>query len=191
MQDTLGGGGGTIQVGTAQNASPTLIFDFPNAPGTGWTLARPLINYGTIEWKGDADITVDNGGRIDNNAGATFDIQVDQTMAAGAGAGAFTNNGTFQKSDGGGTATIGIQFNANGNEDIDSGKVDWKKKVKKMAGTMTAEPGTGIVLESGIEQDAGTVTVTSATVTINNGGYPFTVLHWLRWRPPCHLVRSS
>jgi hypothetical protein len=22
-------------------------------------------------------------------------------------------------------------------------------------------------------------------------GYPFTVLHWLRWRPPCHLVRSS
>jgi hypothetical protein len=174
MQNTLGGAG-AIQVGSATNATAQLMLSNALVPATAYTLGRPIINYGTIVWQAPVDITVTNGGSIDNKAGAIFDIQVDQTMAKGAGAGGFTNAGTLRKSIGRGTATIQIIVTNNGTVRNESGTLSimpWL--LQAVAGSfLIVDSGTTLNLGGGFEQDAGTVTTTYGTVNIT-GNYLLT-----------------
>jgi hypothetical protein len=86
-------------------------------------------NAGTATWTGTGDIVASQNVVFNNLASAVFDIQNNQSLILPAGeppgSSVFNNAGTFRKSMGGGTTTIGVFFNNTGTVDIQSGTVDF------------------------------------------------------------------
>jgi hypothetical protein len=88
-----------------------------------------LKNEGVFAWQsgfidlGDNLFGVTVGGAtIDNVAGAVFDAQNDSSIVTNnIGTDLFINDGTFKKSAGTGTTTIGVTFNNTGTAEVDSG----------------------------------------------------------------------
>ena len=72
---------------------------------------RVLHNTGTLTWTGPGTVNINNSGLLFNQAGATFTIQGDGTIATTENSGTFTNNGSITKSITTGTTTIGTVFN--------------------------------------------------------------------------------
>jgi hypothetical protein len=99
-------GGSWLDAGVTQILG-TLVIN--NISGTPLDLeTRTLTNQNTVTWLA-GDITVSNGGNINNLGGALFDIQCDAHLDAGAGAGKFTDYGgaVLRKSAGTGITWIG------------------------------------------------------------------------------------
>lgn len=90
-----------------------------------------LTNVGTITQLGSANVGfqgytysgVPRDAVINNLAGGVYDLQGDGNLLRGAGGytGIINNAGTFRKSGGTGTSTVGVTFNNTGTVEVDSG----------------------------------------------------------------------
>jgi phage baseplate assembly protein gpV len=127
---------------------------------------RNLTNQGTVTWTGSGTLTVRNGAVLDNQAGATFLIHNDTTLA-GADffdtAGAITNEGTLRKETTSGTTTVAVPFQNTGTVDVHSGTLSFTSgayyqtdgTTQLSGGTLTASG--GVDIEGGALSGAGTV----------------------------------
>jgi hypothetical protein len=149
-------GSGTTQIGTNLNSSASLTLA---VTGSGYSLKRHLVNYGTITWKAPADITVSSGGSIDNMGGSLFDIQVGQKILSGLPAGNFTNAGIVRMS-AGGAAEIHVPF-----QPLLGGRIEVKTNNTlhftgpvSVIGSVQVDTGATLAFDGGMEQDGGAVT---------------------------------
>ncbi len=122
---TLSGIGVVTITGTANWTGGTMNGSGVTLLAAGSTLAlsggnekdlvtRNLTNAGTITWTGLGNFALDNGSTINNQAGATFDIQNDARLIAGSGQPGVTNYGTVQKSAGFANSNIEAPLTNNG-----------------------------------------------------------------------------
>jgi uncharacterized repeat protein (TIGR01451 family) len=108
---------------------------------------RTLNNGGTLNWSGAGDIDLSNSAVINNLAGATFNIQNDETLFA---TGTVTNAGLLTKTGGIGTTTIesGVTFSNNGGSvTVQSGTLRFDGTYVQNSGSTTV--GAGAVLLTG------------------------------------------
>ena len=142
---------------------------------------RTLENSGTVNYSGSGTLDMRDGSTFTNQSIGLFDMQVDALIEHGFGAApTFDNQGTFQKSGGPGTATVGVPFNnsspvkvqngtlsftlggsSSGNFDVDAGQ------------TLNFGGGTHTLDGSSSVTGAGDVTFSSGTTSIG-GGYTLT-----------------
>jgi hypothetical protein len=135
-------------------------------------LENPLTNAGTVVWSNNNNSgglnVLNNGGvpyngLIANLPGALFDIQCDALLNDTAGATAFYNSGTLQKSAGTGTTTIQIPVINSGSITDLQGTLNFQGG-GPIAGTFTANTGTGITFS------LGTFTNSDPATTMNGPG---------------------
>jgi hypothetical protein len=114
--------GGTLRGAGRTVANGGLALIIPELFQPGKVLdGRELDNAGAAVWTGGS-IAVNNGGRLDNLAGATFDAESDANFTgSGALPGTFVNDGTFHKLHSGGTTASGVAFHNNGLVDVQTG----------------------------------------------------------------------
>ncbi|HEX4262948.1 MAG TPA: LamG-like jellyroll fold domain-containing protein [Verrucomicrobiae bacterium] len=115
---TMNGNGRTI---ISSNALLTI-----NTANAVFLDTRTLENAGTMVWSGAADFYPSAGAVITNRAGALFDVQSSAAFRGSPGATPRIDNaGTFRKSGGTGTTTVGplypVLFNNYGSVDIQTG----------------------------------------------------------------------
>lgn len=117
---------------------------------------RTLNNAGTASHSG-LNFLMTNGAVINNQAGATFNLDSDADLGASAG-GSFNNAGTLNKSNGAGTSSVtGIAFSNIGTVNVSSG-------------TLSFDTGSSIAQHVGTTLTGGTWNVTNgATLTFNLG----------------------
>ena len=144
--------GGTIAGASSLTVASNAVL---NLSGTyAVFLYGPLTNAGTVNWSGTIGIDVYNyatyTGGIVNQAGALFNVENDETIQAEGGSPYFDNAGTFLKSAGNNTM-IQLIFTNSGVMDVASGTVT-------LIGGGT---------ESGTLTGAGSVSVTTGTLTLN------------------------
>jgi len=91
--------------------------------GGGLELAgRAVINRGSGRWSGPAgSLTLANGATITNQAGASFDLDLDAIVAASTGSGTFVNEGLFRKTGGEATSAFTVPFSNSGTMELLSG----------------------------------------------------------------------
>ena len=127
-------------------------------------VTAPLINYGTVEWKGST-IFVDNtgsgvsntNGYIFNKAGAQWNIQCDQDISSlYGGTPYFQNIGTISKSGSSGTSSYNIILYNSGTVQAQSGIISFNN-VSSFSGTTSNSLGAGIEF-SGIVPITGPLT---------------------------------
>ncbi len=97
-----------------------------------------ILNTGIANVTGTGQIGLQTSAVIDNQAGGTFDVQVDANIAHTFGAVVTINNaGTFQKSGGTGTTQIGggIAFNNTGSVKVQMGTLDFAGTFSSFSGT--------------------------------------------------------
>jgi hypothetical protein len=156
--------GGTMSGSGVTNANGTLAISGSSAK----TLSqRTLNNAATGTWSGSGTLTADSGAVFNNQAGATFDLQGDQTLAAGGGSGAFNNPGTLRKTAGSGTGSIAIVFNNLNLVDIDSGALTLTG-----GGTTSGSfdlTGTTISFSGGTHDLTAASSITNGTVNVTAG----------------------
>ena len=146
--------------------------------------SRILENGGTTIWTGAGGITM--SGVITNRAGALFNAQGSTSLNYGGGVPRFDNAGTFRKSVGTGTTTIGgsVAFTNYGTVDIQSGILaanggyaSSSNAVLNCAlGGTTAGAGYGQLQVAGPVTLNGTLTVNLANGYVPSTGDAFTVL---------------
>ncbi len=138
-----------------------------------------LTNAGTATWTGRGDLVLNNSVWT-NLAGATFDAQNDANIR---GAGAFTNEGTFRKSAGTGTTTIGAGFTAPFGEGIaftNTGIVQVQTGTLSVAagltirefvnrGSVTIGNGSTFAVPSPYTQAAGSTILRGGTLRVSSG----------------------
>jgi hypothetical protein len=103
-----------------------------------------------------------SGAAFNNLPGATFDVQANVTIAGsmfGLPA-AFNNAGTFLRSTGPGTATVGVPFNNSGTVQVQVGRLDLAGSAGVSSGTFTVAAGTTLGL--GVQTLMATSRVTGA-----------------------------
>ncbi len=156
---------------TLLSSGAQLIVQAGNGP---LSLGRTLDNFGTVTWSSYRDIKVSNGANILNESGALFDIQVDNNITDGGGAGKFTNyaGAILRKSAGTGISSIAIPFT-----------VPHAGRIEALSGTLVTVlsfqnigilivgdaggDGGNFTAQNGFEQDGGTTTVNSgATLSV-------------------------
>jgi hypothetical protein len=93
--------------------------------------SRTLDNLQTATWRA-GNIHVSDGGRINNPAGALFEVLADGSLVNGSGSARFTNAGTFRKAAGAGmTQFLGVAFDNSGRAELLAGGL-------RLTGTGTA-----------------------------------------------------
>jgi hypothetical protein len=142
---------------------------------------RTINNAGTATWTA-GPFTTSSGAVFNNQLGATFETDFDGSFTNGFGAQSqFNNTGTFTKSGGTGTTTVGVEFNNSGTVEIDSGTL--KLSVGGIStGSFTGEVGTILYFSGGIHDldagssvtSAGTVQIGGGTWNLNDGSYNVT-----------------
>ena len=142
-------------------------------------LESPLINAGTVTWTNFCSVEVLNGsglysGLIQNQAGALFDIQSDESMySGGSGPADFLNAGTLQKSSNTGTTYLTLPVINSGTITALHGDIAFYDG-GPLTGTFTAASGTAIDFASGnftnsvpvIMNGPGLVQFTGGTLTL-------------------------
>ncbi len=118
------------------------------------------------------------GGTINVNPGATFDIQADIGIALQTGSPLVSNNGTFRKSAGGGTSSVGVPFNNAATVDLQSGTLVFSANGTH-AGAFSGAAGTTLQFGGGTHDLSGNVSVAAfsvagATVNVNAGTFSAT-----------------
>jgi hypothetical protein len=86
---------------------------------------RTVNNLGMAVWTNGGSLSLLNAAVVNNLSGASFSIQVDQTLFASAGGGTFNNQAgaTLQKTNSSGLMTVNAQLNNNGTVDVQSGNL--------------------------------------------------------------------
>ncbi len=131
-----GSGGLTIASGASLNLAPTAAH----------SLFRTTNNAGTATVSGQG-LNLGFGAIFNNQLGATFDIQNDSGIGyAGGATPTFNNAGTFQKSGGSATSSIGITFNNTGSVAVQSGTLNLP--VGTSTGSFSTAAGTTLGLSS-------------------------------------------
>ena len=108
------------------------------------TLYNVLTNAGTVTMSGLGSLSVYNNntptyfGGVDNLAGALWDIQTNATIACGICAGYeyFNNAGTFRRSQGTSTASVGINFTNSGTVNALVNALDFTRNFSTSGGTL-------------------------------------------------------
>ncbi|HBI43813.1 MAG TPA: hypothetical protein DDY78_13330, partial [Planctomycetales bacterium] len=161
----VGKWGGAGQTSIAHGANLILAGN-----GTGaYALESMLANHGTVTWQKAADINVANGGSIVNDLYGVFDIQNNQTISKGAGAGTFINAGTLQKSQGTGVARINIKYIPIGlgawTKELGFGTIEFALFVT-LNNNVEVDPGGTVAFAGGVEHDGGTVANNGGTIKV-------------------------
>ena len=183
--DALTMQGGIIAGSSDLTVSGLLTWNSGAMSGTGTTFAdggialnaiffptlqgRRLDNNGTATWTGGSTFIFSGGGTFNNNG--TFDAQTDSVMAAnGGGSPVFNNAGTFRKSAGLGTTTVGLPFNNTGSVDLQSGTTTFNG-----FGLNPAVTGSGpwAVAGPAVLQFGGSTSTLSAGATVSGAGTVF------------------
>jgi len=153
------------------------------------TLSRSTItNAGTATWSGTGNLLMQNIAVINNQAGATFDVQNDQNIRDSGQyyTATFNNAGTFKKSAGTGTtsfstaSTVGnrVQFNNTGTVQVQTGTLAFPDAVTLTSGgTFNVEAGALVDLTGGtptltngaVFTGAGLSRIAGATVNVATG----------------------
>jgi hypothetical protein len=136
-------------------------------------ISGTLTNAGTITWSSTNDVQVPNdggsyNGGIINLAGATFDIQNDQTLSQ-YGAGFFNNAGMVRKSAGPGTNNVNVIFNNTGTVDVQTGTLNFDGGYDLTGGTLNF--GLNSLTSFGQINLSGAATLTGTVSANLNGGY--------------------
>jgi hypothetical protein len=90
------------------------------------TLDTRILNISTgatANWTGTGDISLLNGAVINNQTGATFNVQIGDRFSTNGTLAAFNNAGLFHQFNSTGTAVIATQFNNSGSVQVDTGTV--------------------------------------------------------------------
>ncbi len=187
--------GGTLQGADDVNVTGALSYSAGTMGGTGatnangaWslsgtgtkTLRRTLNSNADATWMNDGTLTLGNGavGGVLNIAnGTTFDAQGNGSFALGATSATINNSGTFQKSVGSGTTTVGtsVVFNNTGAVDVQTGTLSIGSPGNTYSGTFDAT-GAQLRLTAGTHNFGGAASVTGgltvagATVNFNGTG---------------------
>ena len=157
---------------TLTNAS-TGFMTIANPTGSDVLLAGcgALVNQGTIDETGTGELDFQsawgnsNSTTLDNQAGATFDFQDDGGIGDGGNGGTLSNEGTFTKTGGSGTSTVGgIIFSNTGIVAAESGTLELDCGAAQVSGD-TLTGGTWNVLAGA------TLSISGAAVTTNDGEY--------------------
>lgn len=137
-------------------------------------LGRRLDNAGMATWTA-GEIWVTAGGVITNLAGATFDAQSDATMSAPFNSGVFNNFGTFIKSGGTGTTSIGTYFNNSGTVEVRSGTLRFynpgSASTSTSSGRFVGLAGTSLVFTSAGATMTATSSISAPAVFFSVGGF--------------------
>jgi YD repeat-containing protein len=177
-------GSGTVTVngvlnwilGTMSGSGQTVVnagLQLNSAFGTITLDGRTLVNTATATWA-SGFMAVADGAVIDNQAGATFDVQSDSGFFLSAIGGAdatFNNAGTFMKSGGtGNTDVANVIFNNTGRVDVKSGTVTLEDGGTG-SGSFAAEARATLAFGSGTYTlTANSSVVGSGTIGFVNGG---------------------
>ncbi len=126
ISGTLNWTGGTLQGAPTFDSSATLNIAGPTLKmiaGSGGF--NGIVNQGTVIWSGTGDLQIENGGFVDNQVGALFNIINDaQIVQTGGGVSNFINGGTVRKAGGIGTTPFSIGgFTNTGAVDVQTGSV--------------------------------------------------------------------
>ncbi len=187
--------GGTLQGADNLDVSGALAWSAGTMGGTGatnangaWslsgtgtkTLRRTLNSNANATWSDNGTLTLGNGavgGVLNIASGTTFDAQGNGSFALGAVSAMINNSGTFQKTVGSGTTTVGtsVVFNNTGAVDVQTGTLSIGSPGNTYSGTFDA---TGAQLRltagthnfSGAASVTGGLTVAGATVNFNGTG---------------------
>ena len=119
--------------------------------GTNTLNERTLVNEGTLEW--DPGTLYGENGAIVENKG-TFNDVADGTIFAASGSSSpvFKNAGTFNKTSGTGTATVGFAFENSGTVEAQTGQLAFSGgsvSGKSATGSWIAKPEAPIIFQSG------------------------------------------
>jgi hypothetical protein len=133
-----------VVVGSAA-AHPKLYID-----GGAVTLGASFDSYANAVWTATGDFTLSRTAAFTNEAGATFDIQVDRNIPSFGGA-QIINSGTFKKTNGVGTTRIGALFTnkAKGTLQAGCGVMEFRQTLSQQAGSATYLNGGGVTAEAG------------------------------------------
>ena len=155
---------------------------------------RTLNNAGTATVSGPAvTLTMANGAIFNNQASGSFEVQNDSTIASLGTGSMFNNQGTFNRTLGSGTATVGVVFNNTGTVNITSGTLSFSGSginthagpFNATGGTLRFNGGTHIVnaganlTGTNVTFDLGTITIASTfnvtgTTSVNGATVGFT-----------------
>jgi hypothetical protein len=132
--------GGTLASRGTVTVSGTLSWSAGNMAGGGTTVlpaggvlnitglaskglnARTLNLAGSTTWTDNGTVTLQGGSTINNQTGATFEVQGDSSLtSSGTPASVFSNAGTFTRSASVGTMTVSCQFDSSGTVSVQSG----------------------------------------------------------------------
>ncbi|MBL9137058.1 MAG: hypothetical protein JNK85_14395 [Verrucomicrobiales bacterium] len=104
---------------------------------------RALVNRGSGRWGGAAigSLSMANGAVITNLAGATFDLDLDTTVADSGGAGGFVNEGIFRKTGGAGSTVFTTAFRNNGTMELVVGVLRLQGGFTQTAGNLLLRGG--------------------------------------------------
>jgi hypothetical protein len=108
--------GDTGSVTVAAGATLTI-----NGPGTKMLDSRTLNNNGTASWFGTGNIQLANGAILNNLAGATFQVQIDDAFSTTGALSVFNNVGTFVQLNSTGVTTIAAPFFNTGSVQVQTG----------------------------------------------------------------------
>jgi hypothetical protein len=136
------------------------------------TLSHSTItNAGTATWSGTGNLLIQNESVINNQAGATFDVQNDQNIRNGYQyyTSTFNNAGTFKKSAGNGITTfttVGarVQFNNTGTVQVQTGTLAFPDAV-----TLTSGGTFNVEARALVDLTGGTHTLTNGAVFTGAG----------------------
>jgi hypothetical protein len=135
---TLGLGGGGLAEASPLTVTASGVLDFN---GATVVIYSPLTNQGTINWSSGGLSLANNTnaytGVIQNQSGANFNIQCDQTFSSsGFGFESFTSAGTLTKTAGLGTTSIDLPFTNSGTLNAQSGTISFGSLYTQTGGTM-------------------------------------------------------
>jgi Ca2+-binding RTX toxin-like protein len=156
--ELMTGSGTTILAGTTTIAAYDFCLDGD----------RVLENRGTLNWTSAGVIHLgenpfgpsDGGGTIKNDAGATFNIQADESIYGVGGTFGVVNTGLFEKTGGTGTSIVQAPFTNNGTVLVSSGTLEFDSAMSGN-GSVTVNAGAAFVLNASF---------TSATNNVNIAG---------------------
>jgi fibronectin-binding autotransporter adhesin len=170
MIDLMGGGSSNAQFAAASGAS--IIFD-----GSSWSLTGGgFTGPGSFNNDTTMDVAVDGttpalyfaGGALFTNAGlATFSVDNDTSLQE-TGSNTFDNQGTFVKSGGTGTTTVGLLFDNEGLVDAASGTLALEGGGTS-TGTLESDAGAALVFGTTSYTWAGATLQGSGGFTISSG----------------------
>jgi hypothetical protein len=149
---TLNWTGPSVMAGTGTTTvTGTGTLNFLGAGDVTETLfSRTLNNNGSAFWTGANYINIGFGGALNNNAGASFDIENDQLLLQFVPiGGTFNNKGTLAKTIATGDTSITAVFNNTGKVSLSTGGVGWFNGGSSGSGTFDLGAGTTLGILGG------------------------------------------